>query len=243
MQPLPNRYAVGALGSEIHGRYIMRRRGIATGNPDRPSRSDGARASSTPNPGCGETNCPRRRSPPVWPWPTPRDPILRSNECYPMSRPRRKMWRGSYRESHSCKLRPRRMAAPPWTICSGEQFPSQQQPIPPEGTTETHPATWWSPWDNTEAPPLVPVRVPCGEIPRLLPLAHCAVDVADHGNDDWMRRSHGQYLYQKIGARSERKRRRWPVRSARDPRWLHRVQLQRTKLEDIAAPRDHLPVC
>jgi hypothetical protein len=184
MQPLPNRYAVGALGSEIHDRYIMGRRGIATGNPDRPLRSDGARASSTPNLGCGETNCPQRRSPPVRPWPTPRYPILRSNECYPMSRPRRKIWRGSYRESRSHKPRPRRMAAPPRTICSSEQFSSQQQPILPEGTTK--PAL-----PHGEAPGITqrPRRWSLcefhgGGIPRLLPLAHCVVDVADHGNDD-----------------------------------------------------------
>jgi hypothetical protein len=104
------------------------------------------------------------------------------------------MWRGSYRESRSSKPRPRRMAAPSRTICSGEQFLSQQQPIPPEGTTKTRPPHGealrltqrprsWSLCDFHG-----------GRIPRLLPLAHCAVDVADHGNDDWMRRSRGQYI-------------------------------------------------
>jgi hypothetical protein len=111
---------------------------------------------STPNSGRGETSCLRRRSPPVRPWPTPRYPILQYSECYPMRRPRQKVWRGSYRESRSRKPRPRRMAALPRTNCSGEQFLSQQQPIPTEGTIEICPATWWSPWANTEAPTIGP---------------------------------------------------------------------------------------
>jgi hypothetical protein len=45
---------------------------------------------------CG-TDCPRRRSPLVRPWPTPRGPIPWSNEFYPMRRPRRRAWWWIYR--------------------------------------------------------------------------------------------------------------------------------------------------
>lgn len=55
------------------------------------------RTPSTSDPSRGGTDCPRRSSPPVRPWLTPRCPILRSNECYPMRSPRQKVWIGTYR--------------------------------------------------------------------------------------------------------------------------------------------------
>jgi hypothetical protein len=54
-----------------------------------------------------------------------------------MRRPWRKVWRGSYRESRSRKPRPRRMAAPPWTICTGEQLGSPGRPSSPNTAADT----------------------------------------------------------------------------------------------------------
>jgi hypothetical protein len=74
-------------------------------------------------------------------------------------------------------------------------------------------------------------------------IAHFAVDGADHGNDDWMRGSRGQNLYQRIGARSERKRRRWPVSSARDLRnEMNRHQVCYGDVEDDPDRRPHTAV-
>jgi hypothetical protein len=89
----------------------------------------------------GGANNPRRRSPSA----RPRSATWCSNPQsygrYATSSTRRKTWRGPYRESRSHMPWPRRMAAPPRTICSGEQLKLPRCSVLPDRCTNDFPGS------------------------------------------------------------------------------------------------------